>query len=71
MHASTGDISNEVTEGTFLKWVDTGVSSLLTLVGSRCILGGGGGVVVSTLPVKPGYTLVEAQMPKDDDKWPR
>jgi hypothetical protein len=36
---------------------------------SRCALGGGG-VVVSTLPVKPGYTTVEAQMPKDDDKRP-
>jgi hypothetical protein len=40
------------------------------LGGSRCSLGGGGGVVVSTLPVKPGYTKVEVQMPKDDDKRP-
>lgn len=37
---------------------------------SRCGLGGGGGVVVSTLPIKPGYTAVEVQMPKDDDKRP-
>ncbi|MBV9399359.1 MAG: hypothetical protein JO062_15350 [Bryobacterales bacterium] len=37
---------------------------------SRCTLGGGGGVVVSTLPVKPGYTAVEVDMPKDDDKRP-
>ena len=36
---------------------------------SRCNLGGGG-VVVSTLPVKPGYTTVEAQMPKDDGARP-
>lgn len=35
--------------------------------GSKCSLGGGGGVVVSTLPIKPGYTTVEAPMPKDDD----
>jgi hypothetical protein len=28
-------------------------------------------VLVSTLPVKPGYTTVEVQMPKDDDKRPR
>jgi len=40
------------------------------LGGSRCSLGGGGGVVVSTLPIKPGYTAVEAQMPKDDDNRP-
>jgi hypothetical protein len=39
------------------------------LGGSRCNLGGGG-VVVSTLPVKPGYTAVEVEMPKDDDKRP-
>jgi hypothetical protein len=39
------------------------------LGGSRCNLGGGG-VVVSTLPIKPGYTTVEVQMPKDDDKRP-
>ncbi len=36
---------------------------------SRCNLGGGG-VVVSTLPVKPGYTTVEVQMPKDDGTRP-
>jgi hypothetical protein len=36
---------------------------------SRCNLGGGG-VVVSTLPIKPGYESVEVQMPKDDDKRP-
>src|SRR5215475_8670378 len=36
---------------------------------SQCNLGGGG-VVVSTLPVKPGYTTVEVQMPKDDDNRP-
>jgi hypothetical protein len=40
------------------------------LGGSRCGLGGGGGVVVSTLPVKPGYTTVEVQMPPDDSKRP-
>jgi hypothetical protein len=40
------------------------------LGGSRCALGGGGGVVVSTLPVKPGYTTVEVQMPPDDNKRP-
>jgi len=40
------------------------------LGGSRCSLGGGGGVVVSTLPIKPGYTTVEVEMPKDDDKRP-
>jgi hypothetical protein len=39
------------------------------LGGSRCNLGGGG-VVVSTLPVKPGYTTVEVQMPPDDGKRP-
>jgi len=39
------------------------------LGGSRCNLGGGG-VVVSTLPLKPGYTTVEVQMPPDDDKRP-
>ena len=39
------------------------------LGGSRCTLGGGG-VVVSTLPVKPGYTTVEVQMPPDDNKRP-
>ena len=33
---------------------------------SRCNLGGGG-VLVSTLPVKPGYTTVEVKMPADDD----
>ena len=36
---------------------------------SRCNLGGGG-VVVSTLTVKSGYTTVEVEMPKDDDKRP-
>jgi hypothetical protein len=41
-----------------------------TLGGSRCSLGGGGGVVVSALPIKPGYTTVEVPMPKDDDKRP-
>jgi Family of unknown function (DUF6152) len=41
-----------------------------TLGNSRCALGGGGGVVVSTLPVKPGYTTVEVQMPPDDNKRP-
>src|SRR5215469_10970640 len=40
------------------------------LGGSRCALGGGGGVVVSTLPVKPGYTTVDVEMPKDDNKRP-
>ena len=40
------------------------------LGGSRCGLGGGGGVVVSTLPIKPGYTTVEVPMPKDDNKRP-
>jgi Family of unknown function (DUF6152) len=35
---------------------------------SRCNFGGG--LVVSTLPVKPGYTAVEVQMPKDDNKRP-
>src|ERR1051326_2603277 len=40
------------------------------LGGSRGSLGGGGGVVVSTLPLKPGYTTVEAQMPPDDDRRP-
>jgi hypothetical protein len=41
-----------------------------TLGGSRCTLGGGSGVIVSTLrlSVKPGYTTVQVQMPKDDDK---
>ncbi len=39
------------------------------LGGSRCNLGGGG-VVVSTLPIKPGYTTVEVQMPPDDTKRP-
>jgi hypothetical protein len=39
------------------------------LGGSRCTLGGGG-VVVSTLPVKPGYTTVEVQMPPDDNRRP-
>ncbi|MBV8728735.1 MAG: hypothetical protein JO336_02895 [Acidobacteriia bacterium] len=39
------------------------------LGGSRCNLGGGG-VVVSTLSVKPGYTTVEVQMPPDDNKRP-
>jgi hypothetical protein len=39
------------------------------LGGSRCNLGGGG-VLVSTLPVKPGYTNVEVQMPADDGKRP-
>src|SRR5215472_11061936 len=39
------------------------------LGGSQCNLGGGG-VLVSTLPIKPGYTTVEVQMPKDDDKRP-
>jgi hypothetical protein len=39
------------------------------LGGSRCTLGGGG-VVVSTLPIKPGYTTVEVQMPPDDNKRP-
>ncbi len=38
------------------------------LGGSRCSLGGGGRVLVSTLPIKPRYTTVEVQMPKDDDK---
>jgi hypothetical protein len=33
---------------------------------SRCNLGGGG-VLVSTLPVKPGYANVETKMPADDD----
>ena len=28
------------------------------------------GQFVSTLPIKPGYTTVEVQMPKDDDKRP-
>src|SRR5215510_14180511 len=36
------------------------------LGGSRCSLGGCGGVLGSTLPIKPGYTTVEVQMPKDD-----
>jgi hypothetical protein len=40
------------------------------LGGSRCNLGGGG-VVVSTLPIKPGYTTVEVQMPPDDNKRPQ
>src|SRR5215469_17198672 len=40
------------------------------LGGSRCSLGGGGGVVVSTLPIKPGYATVEVQMPADDNKRP-
>lgn len=40
------------------------------LGGNRCSLGGGGGVVVSELPIKPGYTTVEVQMPKDDNKRP-
>lgn len=40
------------------------------LGGSRCALGGGGGVVVSTLPIKPGYSTVEVEMPKDDNKRP-
>jgi hypothetical protein len=40
------------------------------LGGNRCSLGGGGGVLVSTLPIKPGYTTVEVQMPKDDDNRP-
>jgi hypothetical protein len=39
------------------------------LGGSRCNLGGGG-VVVSTLPIKPGYMTVEVQMPPDDNKRP-
>ena len=39
------------------------------LGGSRCTLGGGG-VVVSTLRVKPGYTTVEVQMPPDDNRRP-
>ena len=39
------------------------------LGGSQCNLGGGG-VLVSTLPVKPGYTEVEVAMPKDDNKRP-
>jgi len=36
---------------------------------SRCALGGNG-VVVSTLPVKPGYATVAVEMPKDDNKRP-
>jgi hypothetical protein len=36
---------------------------------SRCNLGGGG-VLVSTLPIKPGYATVEVEMPTDDDKRP-
>lgn len=36
---------------------------------SRCAFGGGG-VVVSALPIKPGYTTVDVEMPKDDDKRP-
>ena len=33
-------------------------------------LGGGREVLVSTLPIRPGCTTVEVQMPKDDDKRP-
>src|SRR5262249_22105690 len=35
------------------------------LGGRRWPLGGGGGVLVSTLLIKPGYTIVEVQMPKE------
>jgi hypothetical protein len=41
-------------------------------LGGRGTCGGGGAeaVEMSTLPVKPGYTKVEVQMPKDDGKRP-
>jgi hypothetical protein len=35
----------------------------------RCGMGGAA-VDANTLPVKPGYTAVEVQMPKDDRKRP-
>ena len=35
----------------------------------RCGMGSGA-VDANTLPVKPGYTKVEVQMPKDDRKRP-